>query len=67
MTTAKKRALVTAARAMVMATNEGTGSKGEGPGDKGVGQGTTTLTKRAMATATKVVGDEESTGNRNAV
>ncbi len=25
------------------------------------------MTKRAMATATRVVGDEESTGNRNAV
>jgi hypothetical protein len=40
MTTATKRAMVTATRAMVMATNEGKGSKGgkgEGHGDKGFG------------------------------
>jgi hypothetical protein len=37
MTTAKKRAMVTAARVMVMATNEDKGGKGEGHGDKGVG------------------------------
>ncbi len=43
---------------------KGEGGKGEGNGDKGVGRGTATLTKRAMATATRVVGDEGSTGNR---
>jgi hypothetical protein len=67
MRTVKKRAMVTAARAMVMATNEGKCSKCKGHGDKGVGQGTATLTKRAMATATRMVGNEESTSDRNAV
>jgi hypothetical protein len=43
---------------------EGKGGKGKGHGDEGVGQRTATLTKRAMATATRVVGNEESTGNR---
>jgi hypothetical protein len=37
MTTGKKRAMVTAARAMVMAMNEGKGSKGKGHSEKGVG------------------------------
>jgi hypothetical protein len=43
---------------------EGKGGKGKGHGDKGVGRGTAMLTKRAMATATRVVGNEECTGNR---
>jgi hypothetical protein len=47
--------------------NEGKGGKGEGHGDKGVGQGIVTLTERAMAAATRVVGNEESTGNRDAI
>ncbi len=34
---AKKRAMVTAARAMVMVMNEGKGRKGEGHNNKGVG------------------------------
>jgi hypothetical protein len=52
---------------MVMATNEGKGGKGEDHGKKGVGQGTVTLTKRAMATLTRVVGNNKSTGNRDAI
>jgi hypothetical protein len=39
------------------------GGKGNGDGNKGVGQGTVTATKRAMATAESVAGDEESAGN----
>ncbi len=67
MTMVKKRAIVTAARAMVMLTNEGKGGKGEGHGNKGVSRGMVTLTKRAVATATRVVSDEESNGDRYAI
>ena len=56
-----------AARAMVMVMNQGKGSKGKDHIDKGVGQGTVTSTKRAMAKATRVVGDEESTDDRDAI
>ncbi len=56
-----------AARATVMATIEGKGGKGEGHDDKGVGRGTAKSTKRAMATATRVVGNKESTGNKDAI
>ncbi len=52
---------------MVMVTNEGKGGKGKGHGNKGVGRGRAMLMKRATATATRVVGDEESTGNRDAI
>ncbi len=55
---AKKRARVTVARAMVMATNEGEGGKGKSHSNKGVGRGMVTSANRAMATVTRVVGDE---------
>ncbi len=56
-----------AARAMVMATNEGKGGNSKGHDDKGVRQGTATLTKRAMATVIRVVGNDESTGKGDAI
>jgi hypothetical protein len=64
---AKKRAMVMAARVTVMAMNEGKGDKGKGHSNKGVGQEMATMTKRAMATVTRVVGDEDSSGNRDAI
>jgi hypothetical protein len=48
---------------MRMAGNEegnGEGGKGNGDSNKGVRQGTALATKWAMATATRVVGEEES-------
>ncbi len=41
----------------------GEGGKGDGDGVKGVRQGMPTATKRAMATATRVVSNEEGDGN----
>jgi hypothetical protein len=52
---------------MVMAINEGQGGKGKSHGNKGGSQGMGTSRKRAMTTATRVVGDEESTGDRDAI
>jgi hypothetical protein len=49
--------------AMRVAGNEegnGEGGKGNGYSDKGVRQGTALATKWAMATATRVAGEEES-------
>ncbi len=63
MTMATMREMVTAARVIVMATNEGKGGKGKGHDNKGVGQGMAASMKRAMAAATRVVGNKESTGN----
>jgi hypothetical protein len=48
-----------AARAKTMATRV--------PGKGRVGQGTATSTKREIATATRAGGDEESTGNGDAI
>ncbi len=48
---------------MRVAGNEernGEGGKGNGDSDKGVRQGTALATKWAMATATRVAGEEES-------
>jgi hypothetical protein len=42
---------------------KGKGGKGDGDGNKGVKQGTVKATKRAMATATRVAGNQESAGN----
>ncbi len=64
---ATKREMVMAARAMVMGTNEGKGGKDKGHSNKGANQGTATPTKRAMATATRVVGNEESIGDGDAI
>jgi hypothetical protein len=42
----------------------GKGGKGNGNNNKGVRQGTAMATKRAMATATRVVGKEEGDSNK---
>ncbi len=41
---------------------KGKGGKGKGNGDKSVGQGMAMVTKRAMATATRVGGNKKSAG-----
>jgi hypothetical protein len=46
---------------------EGKGGKGKGNGDKVVRQGTVTAMKRAMATATRVAGDKESSDDGDAI
>jgi hypothetical protein len=66
-TMAKKRAMVMAARAMVMARNEGKGGKGKGHGDKGVGGWMATSAKRVRARAARMMGNEEITGDGDAI
>jgi hypothetical protein len=59
--------LFVGAMAMTVAGNKegvGKGSKGDGNGNKGVRQGTAIATKRAIDTATRVVGKEESKGGK---
>ncbi len=51
--------------AMMVAGNKegnGVGGKGDGNSNKGVKQGTVMETKRAMATAARVVGNKEDNG-----
>ncbi len=49
--------------AMAITTNGGRSKEGDGDGNKGGGQAMVTATKRAMATASRVAGNEEGNGN----
>ncbi len=54
--------LATAMATRVTGNKESVGGKSDGDDEKGCGQATATATKRAMAAATRVAGDEEGDG-----
>jgi hypothetical protein len=60
---AAARAMMIAMRVAGNKKGYGKGGKVDGDGDKGVGQGMVAATKRAIATAARVVGDKEGDGN----